>query len=68
MYFFVFHRSVITITMALADLYAAFLRTALWSQGKLDALQQDMCIKNYLFLSTAMGAYYNFQNTSKKEW
>lgn len=54
--------------MAAADLYAAFLRTVIWSNGHLDALQQDMCIKNYLFLSTVAGAYYNFQNTSKKEW
>ena len=55
-------------SMAVADLYAAFLRTALWSEGKLDALQQDMCIKNYMFLSTFLGAYYNFENTSKLEW
>ena len=54
--------------MAMADLYAAFLRTVIWSQGHLDALQQDMCIKNYLFLSSVASAYYNYQNTSKKEW
>jgi hypothetical protein len=54
--------------MAAADLYAAFLRTVLWSDGKLDALQQDMCIKNYLFLSSVASAYYNFENTKKKEW
>jgi hypothetical protein len=31
-------------------------------------LQQDMCIKNYLFLSSVASAYYNFENTKKKEW
>jgi multisubunit Na+/H+ antiporter MnhB subunit len=66
--FFLSCRSIITITMALADLYAAFLRTVIWSNGHLDALQQDMCIKNYMFLSTVAASYYNFQNTSKKEW
>ena len=29
---------------------------------------QDMCIKNFMFLSAVMSAYYNFENTSKKEW
>lgn len=62
------YRSIITITMALADMYAAFLRTVIWSQGHLDALQQDMCIKNYMFFSVVAASYYNFQNTVKKEW
>eukprot|EP00601_Ochromonadales_sp_CCMP2298_P015213 CAMPEP_0173230332 /NCGR_PEP_ID=MMETSP1142-20121109/7702_1 /TAXON_ID=483371 /ORGANISM="non described non described, Strain CCMP2298" /LENGTH=911 /DNA_ID=CAMNT_0014159431 /DNA_START=16 /DNA_END=2751 /DNA_ORIENTATION=+ len=61
-------RAIITMTMAVADLYAAVLRTVLWSQGKLDTLQQEMCLKNYLFLASFAGAYYSFQNTTNKEW
>jgi len=61
-------RSIITMSMAAADLFAAFLRSVLWGQGRLDSLQQDMCIKNFLFLGTVAGAYFNYKNTVTKEW
>jgi hypothetical protein len=41
--------------MGAAELYAAVLRISLWVEGQLrgDTLQQEMTIKNVLFLGSA---------------
>jgi len=54
--------------MACADLFAGCLRIALWTEGKLTALQQDMCIKNMMFLMTIHSAVYNYKNSVDKIW
>lgn len=54
--------------MASAELYAAGLRIALWSQGLLDSIQQDMALKNLLFLSSVYSAYCMRNNTIKRDW
>lgn len=41
--------------MAAADFYAAAVRIAIAIDGKLDALQQDMLIKNIVFLASFSG-------------
>jgi hypothetical protein len=55
-------------TMAVADIYAALLRVILWSRGQLDSLQQDMAIKNFLFLVACSGAYDMYINTVQRNW
>jgi hypothetical protein len=40
-----------------AEIYAGVIRIILWSRGQLDSLQQDMAIKNLLFITTIYGAY-----------
>jgi hypothetical protein len=61
-------RSNLILVMAFAEFYAAGLRIMLWIQGSLDSLQQDMAIKNILFLSSVYTAYSFRNNTIKRDW
>jgi hypothetical protein len=54
--------------MSLAEFYAAGLRIALWSQGKLDSLQQEMALKNIFFLASFSGALDMFTNSIERQW
>jgi hypothetical protein len=56
--------------MGAAELYAAILRISLWVKGQLqgDTLQQEMTIKNILFLGSAYGAYSMWSNSRSREW
>ncbi|RYG64215.1 hypothetical protein EON64_14420 [archaeon] len=55
-------------TMACADFFAAALRLYMWAHGLLDALQQDMAIKNIIFLVTFSGALSMYGNTVTRDW
>ena len=61
-------RSMIVITMTFADIYAIVIRFTLWGKGKLDDLQQEMAIKNVIFLSNVYGAYDMYQSTKYHNW
>lgn len=61
-------RAIVIMLMAFADFYAAALRIYMWSKGQLDALQQDMAIKNVVFLITFSGAYSMYTNTITRQW
>ncbi|RYH20483.1 hypothetical protein EON65_23325 [archaeon] len=63
-----FARSFVVMVMAFADFFAAALRIYLWSEGKLDALQQDMAIKNIVFLITFSSAFYMCGYTVTRDW
>jgi hypothetical protein len=54
--------------MAAADFYAAGLRLTLWFQGMLTSLQQDMAIKNIMFVIACSGAYDMYNNTIDRNW
>ena len=61
-------RSFITILMTGAELCAAIIRIILWSRGLLNSIQQDMCIKNFLFITNIQSAI-NFKiNASLRNW
>ena len=49
MFYLYLRRSIITMSMCLADLFAAFLRSILWINGKLDALQQVFTNSQFRF-------------------
>ena len=55
-------------TMAGADIYAAVIRTFLWIRGELNALQQEMALKNYLFLIACSNAYFMYTCTTSLDW
>jgi hypothetical protein len=55
-------------TMAIADIYAATIRVILWAQGQLNTLQQEMVLKNFLFLIACSGAYDMYVNTETRQW
>ena len=61
-------RSMIVITMTFAEVYAIIVRVTLWIKGKLDTLQQEMAIKNIIFLCNIYGAYDMFQSTKYHNW
>jgi len=61
-------RSWVTAIMTFAELYAAGIRISLWSAGKLDTLQQEMTIKNLLFLFQIYGATDNWYTTKRRDW
>lgn len=61
-------RATVIMVMSTAEFYAATIRIILWIRGQLDSLQQDMCIKNLLFLMAFYGAYDMYQNTITREW
>ncbi len=61
-------RSIIILIMATAEFFAAALRLNLWINGHLDPLQQDMCIKNVLFLSSVYAAYDMYVNSTERNW
>jgi len=58
----------IILSMSTAEFYAAILRIILWSQNALDATQQDMAIKNVLFLSACASAYSMFTTSAQRDW
>ncbi len=61
-------RSFITILMSFSELCAAILRLVLWSRGQLNSMQQEMCFKNILFLTSIQNAI-NFKiNASLRNW
>ena len=51
-----------------AEVYAAILRVILWGEGQLDLLQQEMAIKNMLFLLSMSGAFDMYYSTIHKNW
>jgi hypothetical protein len=55
-------------TMAIADIYAATIRVILWAKGQLNTLQQEMVLKNFLFLIACSGAYDMYVNTETRQW
>eukprot|EP01031_Cornospumella_fuschlensis_P032399 gene32399-39179_t len=61
-------RSFVVMVMAVADFFAAAIRIYLWSEGKLDALQQDMAVKNFVFLVTFSSAFYMCGYTVTRNW
>eukprot|EP01040_Poterioochromonas_malhamensis_P016140 gene16140-18251_t len=61
-------RAVIIMTMACADVYAAILRVILWAKGQLNTLQQEMVLKNFLFLIACSGAYDMYTCTTTRNW
>ena len=61
-------RSTLVIIMTFAELYAIVIRFTLWAKGKLDALQQEMAIKNVIFLCSVYGAYDMYQSTKYHNW
>lgn len=62
------YRSTVILVMAFAEFYAAAVRVLLWSRGQLNALQQEMTIKNFLFLSTFYSAYYMRVSADNRDW
>lgn len=61
-------RATVILVMTIAELYAAVLRIVLWIQGALLAIQQDMAIKNIMFLSSVYSAYSYRVNTLMRDW
>ena len=61
-------KSFSTILMASAQFFAAGLRISLWSSGELSSLQQEMMIKNILFLMTVAGAVMWNWSTENRDW
>ena len=55
-------------TMAVADIYAVIIRVILWSRHELNALQQEMLIKNFLFLAACSSAYDMYTCTITRNW
>ena len=58
----------IVMSMAVVELYSAGLRIALWSKGLIDVIQQEMAIKNILFLSAVYSAYIVRNSTIYRDW
>jgi hypothetical protein len=56
-------KSSITLAMALSQFLAAALRLTLLRRGKLDTVQQEMMVKNLLFMLPAVGAVLKFYQT-----
>lgn len=61
-------RSFVIIVMSFAEFYAAGLRITLWIQGLLTTIQQEMALKNILFLSSVYSAYSMRINTIERDW
>lgn len=61
-------RSLVTLSMTFAEFFALGLRVTLWIRGRLSSTQQEMMIKNFLFLSAVVGAYGTFTRVDKKNW
>jgi len=61
-------RSLVVMAMTAAEFYAAVLRVILWSQDRLDLLQQEMALKNFLFLLSMSGAYDMYSSTIHRNW
>ena len=61
-------RAAIILVMALSELYAIFLRLGLWFTVGLSSVQQEMTIKNFLFLGCVISAYIMWTNSELREW
>ena len=61
-------RSVVTLVMSAAELYAMCIRIYLWSKGQLDVLQIEMAIKNCLFLFQIYSAADMYFVTNRRDW
>ena len=49
-------RALVVMVMSAAEVYAAALRIQLWAAGSLDSIQQEMTLKNIMFIVSAHGA------------
>ena len=56
------------VCVAGAEVYAGTVRVILWSRNQLDSLQQDMTIKNFLFISSIYGAYSMWMSVKERYW
>lgn len=63
-------RSEVILVMGAAELFAASLRISLWTHGYFlnDTLQQEMTIKNVLFLGSVYGAYSMWTTSAARDW
>jgi hypothetical protein len=63
-------RASVIMVMSLADLYAIAIRLTLWVRGQLEEqpIQQEMALKNILFLASMSGAYSYYMNTTARDW
>ena len=63
-------RSEVILVMGAAELFAASLRISLWKDGyfRNDTLQQEMTIKNVLFLGSVYGAYSMWTTSAERSW
>ena len=61
-------RAFIILIMAAAEVYAVGLRIALWSTIGLSSVQQEMTVKNILFLSSVASAYSMWSGAELRNW
>lgn len=61
-------RALVVMVMSLAEIYAMVLRICLWVRGSLDSIQQEMALKNIMFLISAYAAYDMWTSTVKRNW
>lgn len=61
-------RSIVTLVMSGAELYAMSIRIYLWSLGQLDTLQIEMAVKNIMFLFQIYGASDMYNITNRRDW
>lgn len=61
-------RSQVILLMVAAELFAAGVRITIWKAGNLDALQQEMTIKNLLFIMSVYGAFDMRASTNLRHW
>lgn len=48
-------RALVVMFMSGAEIYAVILRIILWARGSLDSIQQEMALKNLMFIISAYG-------------
>ena len=58
----------ITISMAVAEFFALGLRVGIWVTVGLSSLQQEMAMKNILFLAFVQSAYTVWKSTDLRDW
>ncbi len=61
-------RALVVMVMSAAEVYAMVLRIFLWVAGSLDSIQQEMALKNIMFLISAYAAYDMWTSTVKRNW
>lgn len=61
-------RSGVIFIMTIAEVYAIILRFILWSENKLNEIQQEMAIKNVLFVVAAYTAYSLYMSSINRDW
>jgi hypothetical protein len=54
--------------MSLSEFYAGAVRGYLWGLGQLDSLQQEMFLKNVLFLSIIASTLTDWRSTKDRRW